>query len=58
MTELELAQLTANTMKLVAETGKLLAEERKLKRDYWLAPLMIAISLLSAIVGGLIARVH
>ena len=42
----------AETHKFQAETNKLTAEGRKIRRDYWLAPLAIV----SAVIVGILAR--
>jgi len=46
----------AETHKLMREAEKLRAEEHKLWRDWQLAPWVLALSLIAAIIGGLIAR--
>jgi hypothetical protein len=43
--------------KLRAEQGKLIAEGRKLDRDRWLAPLVLAASLAASLLGGVLVAV-
>jgi len=52
----ETAKLFAEQHKLMHEAEKLRAEEHKLWRDWQLAPWVLALSLIAALIGGLIAR--
>lgn len=58
-----LANMNEETRKFVAEQHKLMreaekfrAEEMKLWRDWKFAPWLLAISVIGAVIGGLIAR--
>ena len=43
--------------KLRAEQGKLIAEGRKYDRDRWLAPYVLAVTLVASILGGVLGAV-
>lgn len=53
----EAAKLQEEVRKFAAEQHKLMAEAQKLDRDRWLAPWVIAATLLSGAVGGIIVAV-
>lgn len=54
----ETRKFTAEQHKLTREAEKFRAEEMKLWRDWRLAPWLVVVSLVAAIVGGFIARLH
>jgi hypothetical protein len=46
----------AETHKLLREAEKFRAEEQKLWRDWQMAPWVLALSAVAALIGGLVAR--
>ena len=52
----ETAKLTEEARKFVAEQGKLIAEGRKYERDRWLAPLVLAASLLGGVLVAIVSH--
>jgi uncharacterized protein YydD (DUF2326 family) len=53
----ETLKLREESEKFIAEQHKLLAEASKLNRDRWMAPYVLAVSLIGAIGGGLIGAI-
>jgi hypothetical protein len=53
----ETAKLAQESQKFIAEQRKLMAEGSKLDRDRWMAPYVLAVSLIGAIGGGLIGAI-
>lgn len=54
--EQEARKFIAEQHKLMREAEKLRAEEHKLWRDWTMAPWIFAVSIIAALIGGLIAR--
>lgn len=52
----EATKFTAERHKLMREAEKFRAEEHKLWRDWRLAPWVLTISVIAALIGGLVAR--